>query len=383
LSESDGQADAASRIPLRRRLIYHSIIYLAIIALLGAIEIGTRLLRLHLSSLELFVNTSQQKAQIAENEQSSIFEGDPLLLWRLKPNLHNAVWDFTVVTTNAEGFRVEKPVGPHRPGAFRIVCLGDSVTFGYRVPPVWPNRPADFDPAAQPYPALLERTLAAANPGRQIEVINMAVPGYSSRQGLAWLRRDIDQLAPDVLVVSFGWNDASISDAPDSETIRTDRSVVAVRWLIDHSQAFAHATRWLRTHRNHESADPKPGPRVPLAEYLENMTAIVQEAQSRGGNVVVMAAPYRDERTNPPEAQRMNQYRDALAAAMKERRVPFLQILELTTAAYPANEGWFGELIHPNEYGHRLIALEMMKLFAAQGSLRDLKVPALSLGGDW
>ena len=69
--------------------------------LLVAVEVGTRLTMDHVSSLDLFVVTSQQKAQVADAKQSGIFEGDPLLLWRLKPNLDHVVWDFTVLSTNA------------------------------------------------------------------------------------------------------------------------------------------------------------------------------------------------------------------------------------------------------------------------------------------
>src|SRR5882672_11255310 len=137
--------DARLSIPFKRRLAYATIIYLSFLLLLAAIEIGTRLGMSHVSSLDLFVVTSQQKAQVADVNHSPIFEGDPLLLWRLKPNLDHVVWDFTVLSTNGQSFRADNTVAPKNPGAIRIVCLGDSVTFGYRVPPVWPERPKEYD----------------------------------------------------------------------------------------------------------------------------------------------------------------------------------------------------------------------------------------------
>ncbi len=237
------------RISRKRRLVYILVIYLSFLLLFAAIEVGTRLTMDHVSSLDLFVVARQQKAQVADAKQSGIFEGDPLLLWRLKPNLDRAVWDFTVLSTNAEHLRSEhagETLATKQPGTIRIVCLGDSVTFGFRVPVVWPDKPTEFDPEWLPFPMLLEKQLRATNPGRKIEVVTMAVPGYTSHQGLAWLRRDIERLQPDLLTVSFGWNDASLSDVADREAIRVNWSSVAVRWLIDHSQAFAHATRWLR-----------------------------------------------------------------------------------------------------------------------------------------
>jgi lysophospholipase L1-like esterase len=201
----------------------------------------------HVASLQLFVTTPQQQMQVANEKQSAIFEGDPLLLWRLKPNLDRAIWDFTVVSTNAQSFRAAYPIGSKPAGGLRIVCLGDSVTFGYRVPPVWPDKPNDYNRDWLPFPMLLEKELSRANPNKRIEVFPMAVPGYTSHQGLAWLRRDIEKLQPDIVIASFGWNDASSSDMSDRDAIDTRWIPFATRWLIDRSQTFAHATRWVRS----------------------------------------------------------------------------------------------------------------------------------------
>ena len=122
---------------------------------------------------------------------------------------------------------------PAKPIAPITVERGNSVTFGYRVPVVWPERPKDYDQDWLPYPMLLEKQLRLANLGRQIEVITMAVPGYTSHQGLAWLRHDIDYLQPDMVIVSFGWNDVSLSDIPDREAIRRiGTQLQSVGWLI-------------------------------------------------------------------------------------------------------------------------------------------------------
>lgn len=383
LSESLGgdARPSTTKLSLRRRLAYAAVIYFSFLLLLAAVEIVTRLTMDHVSSLDLFVVSSQQKAQVADSKQSGIFEGDPLLLWRLKPNLDHAVWDYTVLSTNAQHLRTEKPnqpLGPKQPGTIRIVCLGDSVTFGFRVPPVWPDKPTDYDPTWLPFPMLLEKELRAANPGRAIEVITMAVPGYTSHQGLAWLRRDIDKLSPDLLTVSFGWNDASYSDAPDHKAMVTSKSAVAVRWMINHSQAFAHATRWLRSTNAKRSDKLRPAPRVYEPDYVNNILAMVQLAHDRGTGVIVIAAPYRDVTPTAPEGDLIPRYRESLRKALLDQRVSFLEILELTEKGYPSNEGWFGERIHPNHMGHRLMASELLKLMTNNGGLRDLKIPSLT-----
>jgi lysophospholipase L1-like esterase len=370
------------RLSRKRRFLYISLIYLGFVILLCAVEVGVRITLPQISSLDLFVATSQQKAQVANAQQAGIFEGDPLLLWRLKPNLDEAVWDFTVVSTNAQNLRADHAIKAKAPGAIRIVCLGDSVTFGYRVPPVWPERPRDYDPDWLPYPMLLEKNLREANPAREIEVIAMAVPGYTSHQGLAWLRRDIGSLQPDLLIASFGWNDVSFSEVPDREAIKTTSYAVALRRLITHSQTFAHTIKWLRS-GNHDQTPTQSGkrwpmPRVSEQEYLDNMNEIVSLARKRGAGVIVIAAPYRDGLTNPPEAELMARYRKLLRAQMKQKGISFLEVTELTEAAYPSNQGWFGELIHPNHMGHRLMAAELLELLSAEHLNTGLTVPALT-----
>src|SRR6185295_19468193 len=118
-----------------------------------------------------------------------------------------------------------------------------------------------------------------------------------------------------------------------------------------------------------------PVPRVSQKEYVNNFNAIVRLAKDHGAAVVVIGAPYRDSVTNPPEAQLMTQYRAWLKAEMQQNQTPYLEILELTEAAGSVNQGFFGELIHPNHMGHRLMASELLKLMDQQRLLKDLNVP--------
>jgi len=85
------------------------------------------------------------------NEQAyNIFEGDPLLGWRLKPNLDQVWWNFTTISTNHLHMRyMSLPKGPSK-NRLRILCLGDSVTFGFQVPLSWPKTPYNYDYSALP-----------------------------------------------------------------------------------------------------------------------------------------------------------------------------------------------------------------------------------------
>ncbi len=60
---------------------------------------------------------------------------------------------------------------------------------------------------------------------------------------------------------------------------------------------------------------------------------------------------------------------------MQQTGTPYLEIIELTETAGSVNEGFFGELIHPNHMGHRLMASELLKLMGQRRLLGDLQVP--------
>jgi lysophospholipase L1-like esterase len=376
-AETREDAPAPRRLPLRRRLLFLAIPYVLFALLLGAIEVGTRLWLPHVSLLEALVESQKQQADFSDRAHVSIFAGDPLLFWRLQPRLDKVMWDFTVVSTNAQGLRHEGDIGPKQAGALRILCLGDSVTFGYRVPVVFPANPQAYARDWLPYPMLLERRLRAANPGRQIEVIALAVPGYTSYQGLLWLQRDIAALQPDVVTACFGWNDIGLRMQPDSVVMPAGWARVTYRRLMSHSQALTHLTLWLqrRKAKTNAPAPPATTPRVPQAEFVNNMLEIARLAREHGAAALFIAPVYRDAVTNPPEAARIKGHRDALRAAAQAHGIPFLEMQALTETNYPATQQLFGELIHPNHEGHRLMATELLNYFATHDTLKGYNVP--------
>ncbi|HZT55352.1 MAG TPA: SGNH/GDSL hydrolase family protein [Burkholderiaceae bacterium] len=79
-------------------------------------------------------------------------------------------------------------LGPKEKGAFRLLLIGDSVT--------WP---------ADGFAALLAARLCAERP--QVETINAAVPGYTAHQERLHLARLLAPVAPDVVVVQYCCND--------------------------------------------------------------------------------------------------------------------------------------------------------------------------------
>jgi hypothetical protein len=82
-----------------------------------------------------------------------------------------------------------------KPNTFRILVLGDSVTFGHGS--VYEHT----------YPYLTEKRLKAWRPDVDWQVWNAAVPGYNTSQELAHLLEVGDRFRPDLVVVGFFGND--------------------------------------------------------------------------------------------------------------------------------------------------------------------------------
>jgi lysophospholipase L1-like esterase len=94
---------------------------------------------------------------------------------------------------NRDGLRdrehpVENPEQLHR-----IAFLGDSVTFGWRLAP------------AQSYPAMTERMLEKRS--ERVEVFNVALPGWSTRQQRIAYRRIARKYRPDHVLLGLCLND--------------------------------------------------------------------------------------------------------------------------------------------------------------------------------
>ena len=96
---------------------------------------------------------------------------------------------------NALGFRGPAISREKPENVYRIVCLGNSCTFGVS---------CDY---RQTYPARLQAMFDASLGKNRVEVVNAGVPGYSSLQEWRYLKEDIIHFEPDMVIVQYGEND--------------------------------------------------------------------------------------------------------------------------------------------------------------------------------
>jgi lysophospholipase L1-like esterase len=118
--------------------------------------------------------------------------------------------------TNSLGFRDTREYSLAKtPGTFRILVLGDSVTFGHG---------ALYETS---YPYLVEQRLREWRPEVKWEVWNLGVPGYDTAQELAYLREVGERYAPDLVIIGFFSNDFA-GFQPKLHSGMVDRAASAV-----------------------------------------------------------------------------------------------------------------------------------------------------------
>jgi len=145
---------------------------------------------------------------------------------------------------------------PAKTSRLRVLCIGDSCT--------------RLSSTNSPYPAVLQQILES-----RAEVFNASLPGYTSHQGLAWLRKQLLDFEPDLVVLYFGWNDHWRSwGVPDSDYARqlspsSLRVVSLLRGLPD-----------------------EPPLRLTTDEYRDNLIAMADLVSEAGGKSIILLAPH-------------------------------------------------------------------------------------------
>jgi len=110
------------------------------------------------------------------------------------PNDSYFTWGYPI-HTNTLGFRERAVTIPKPPGTFRIMVLGDSLTWGVGLP------------VGHRYTALLEERLKGVLQGREIEVLNFSIPSGPTLQERDILVAAAPSVDPDLVVVGFSIND--------------------------------------------------------------------------------------------------------------------------------------------------------------------------------
>jgi len=336
----------ADRPPIsrRRRLAYAAVVLVAFfgIAELGARTVGRGWLR------------AASSPPPARQDGAPNLPGNPYLLWEMVPGNRQEMEVTAYI--NRYGLRgpewdEEKPAGVRR-----IMAVGDSSVYGFGV----------YDPEV--FTAVLD-----ARAGDAVQVINSAVPGYSSYQAVNLLKIRSLALDPDVLIIGTLWSDNNFDTMVDREMMAAygtfgNRTARRLRSILDLSAAFR-VTDYLVRVKTKEPDPQKVGwmegrpeggraRRVEINDYARNLETMAELVHDIGGEVMfLMLANQEDLRpTSAHGPAAWDPYRDVMRDAAARHGAPLVDVPAAFRGSGLSNDDLFIDAMHPSARGHALIA---------------------------
>lgn len=274
--------------------------------------------------------------------------------------------DTLVYAINQDGFK--GPEIDHQHTRLRILCIGDSCTFG---------SPLD----EYTYPRTMERELRGA--GHDVEVVNGGVQGYSPRNVLFRLD-EFKALRPEITTIYIGWN--QLFGRSEAEALGGDGNLYSLKII---RSLYRRATRAPQTQALEAYNKPKnpdrDAPEVKrldayVPSFMDQVEEIVKEMQSAGGLVLLVTLPgiysmdeepsqaslekghVPDFTDNPYVLARMAERYNAALRELAERNG--LQVIDLEkwarTALQP-REGFFFDSVHLYDKGQVMIGEYMAR----------------------
>jgi len=316
--------------------------------------------------------------------QKSMFNQDATVWFRMKPNYTGAMSKKAVpVETNSWGLR-DRELPARRPGVPRILVLGDSLMFGYGV--------AVEDTATRILETLLRQRL-----GRDVEVVNGAVAGYSTLQSARSFELLANDVQPDVALLTFGiLNGGRMNVTFSEQNLRTSKVTEGsashrvnqfikgrVQWLRDSSQLSLLLKRRLAprrvfsgmdVHAIHVSPQDEEGLRLIEKSMQEFMSATAR----RGVRAAVVIIPSHKQvdpalwqelllKHNLPGAFYAPEHPDKrLEEFARRENIPVLDLLAPIAARPLEGFYWDGDGEHWEPHGHRVVA-EILADFLING----------------
>lgn len=162
---------------------------------------------------------------------------------------NNPKWE---VTLNSEGFRSPEFSTTKPPNTLRLVCLGDSWTFGHNV---------DEDKA---YPPRLADLLKESVPNLNIEVLNLGMLASTSHVGLEVLKRRALSLNPDIVLIGYSMNDAYLTGWHDKDLLAPKSHRFRIRKFITENSELYRLMTYLGQARKFE--------RITMTDHLKAIT---------------------------------------------------------------------------------------------------------------
>jgi lysophospholipase L1-like esterase len=319
-------------------------------------------LALSCASFLIFLGLIEIALRIAGFGNLEVYQPDPLVYWKLKANqdCYTKVGR-KPVHINSRGTRGPEFEIPKPPGIIRILCLGDSRTFG------WGVREEDS------YSGVLEKTLSERT-GKKVEVINAGVNAWSFPQMKVYFEKEALQFNPDFVVLAEAnlWTQFSEKNSPEfvqqfMNRVRLKnflRRFALYHYLIEiklQKYYAVYRSKFIPVNPAEDALFKEQQQNDPDAVFRDAIGSICRTAQEKRVRPVLLGLPIAE-----PVAQkgyeRIFRVKEEIA---KKLDVP---LLDLTTNLLAQGNALYLEAdpVHFNEAGNKIIGEKLSALIAEQ-----------------
>jgi lysophospholipase L1-like esterase len=243
------------------------------------------------------------------------------------------------------------PAPPRVPGEFRVLCLGDSATYGVGVG-VDDSWPARAQAELQQYSR------------RQLRFINHGVPGYTTWQAMAWLEWEGQALNPDLVLFASCHNDHSDSQEADPSWIGESAEQRRVRRLLM-SPVLAQILRAMLLPPPRPPGIPaleRPGFRVSLEQRRAALERVRELCRQDGRPLVLVLMPLGLKPWPVP---------DYITDFRRDAARNHLPLADAMLAAEESPDWRFlfppDDTVHPTAQGQRVVADEVVRVLLEGG----------------
>jgi len=303
-----------------------------------------------------------------------IYQPDPKLYWRLKPNQDCFTKiDRKPVHINSQGtrgpeFATEKPAG-----TFRILSLGDSRTFGWGL--------SQSETYSEQFGQLLQAQLGTT---KRVEVINGGVNAWSYPQMLVFYRDFAAAWKPDLVIVAEANLWTQFSENNSTAFVKTFMSRVRLKNFLRRFALYhyvveiklkdfyeRHRTRFIPVDPQQDSLFKEQQQKDPDAVFRSAIEAMCSLARTNGAQPVLLFLPTVDDLAATNESRVLRVKRDVAT----KLQVP---LVDLTSVLSPAREQLYleGDPVHLNVQGNARIAATLLERLKTNPMVSLPSVPA-------
>ena len=276
----------------------------------------------------------------------------PTLLWENTPNYCGIYSGFNEgVFINCHGFRSQEISAEKPQGQTRIMLLGDSSAYGFRVR----NN--------ETFGSVLTGKLQSAYPHRDIKLLNTAVAGWTTYQAATFMKEKGWKFSPDIIIIAFN-NDCWGEQKEDIERVPPAYIVPVLRVLYK-SNIYMGFKRILLNESLKKDPIPALQPRsgmaksrVSIEDFQNNLNYIIEGAKKRNTRIIILIMPLQ-----VPGFRKLA-YRDVMRDTAEKCILPCVSF-DRDFSEYPFEEV-FIDMMHPTPKGNKIIAENIYETITQQ-----------------